>query len=116
MSQPGEDTLGVGIEFFRTIRGDGYVSCSYLPPTIPGLMELPQPSPDENDTDSAREQRSLAVLNEVRWRPAHGPGTFRVTCQQRPLGYGVGSKRITDWGHRSCAMRTLSAPGCGPTS
>ncbi|KAH8761603.1 hypothetical protein F5883DRAFT_647063 [Diaporthe sp. PMI_573] len=120
MSQSSEDSLslnrsrdydiqsrpysaGVGLEFFHTIKGKGCVSCNDLPPTIPGLMKLPQPSADENDTDRAREQRSLAVLNEARWPPAHAPGTFRATCQKRPVGYGVGSKRITDWGHRPWA-------------
>jgi len=58
-------------------------------------MKLPQPSRDENDTDREREKRSLAVLKEAHWRPAHAPGTFQATCERRPMGYGVCSGRFS---------------------
>ncbi|KAL2281068.1 hypothetical protein FJTKL_12088 [Diaporthe vaccinii] len=85
---------GISMEVFKRPEGYAYISFFQLPPTLPGLMKLRQPSPVENNTDRELKERFFTVLKEARWRPAYDPGTFQATCQQWPTGYGVYSSRF----------------------
>lgn len=91
---------GVALELFYPAKGDGYVSGFFLPPTIPGFMELPEPSPGEDDADREREKHYLGMLRTFKVRPAYVPETFRAMCERGQKGYSVRPDRILRHGNR----------------